>query len=75
MTPKPGTDTGLDVNKKALKVEVDTEGGPLELLVGNEDPDNKGLLFATSNKLPGEVFLVPEATFKEAKAGPAYFRK
>jgi len=75
VTPKPNTDTGLDVNKKALKVEISTEGGPLELLVGNQDPDNSGQLFASSNKLPNEVFLVPEAAFKDAKSSPAYFSK
>jgi len=80
LTPKPGAETGLDVNKKALKVKIDVEGGPLELLVGNEaadekDPTGKPLLYASSNKLQGDVFLVPEAVFKDAKASPAYFRK
>ncbi len=84
VTPKPNADTGLDVNKKGLKVEITTEGGALELLVGNEDADDKGpdgkpLLLASSNKLPGDVFLLPETvqgvSLKEAKAGPAYFRK
>jgi hypothetical protein len=84
VTPKPNTDTGLDVGKKALKVEITVDGGPLELTVGNEDPDNKGpdgkpLLFASSNKMPGEVFLLPETvggvSLKDAKASPAWFRK
>jgi hypothetical protein len=75
VTPKPNTDTGLDVSKKALKVEIQTESGPLELLVGNEDPDNKGQLFASSNKLPGDILLLPEATFKDAKSSPAHFAK
>jgi hypothetical protein len=75
VTPKQNVDTGLDVDKKALKVEITVGGETLDLLVGNEDPDNKGMLFASSSKLKGDVFLVPEAMFKEAKASPAYFRK
>jgi hypothetical protein len=84
VTPKQGVDTGLDVNKKALKVEVNVEGGPLELLVGNDDPDEKApdgkpLLFASSNKMAGEVFLLPDnlggVNLREAKSGPAWFRK
>jgi hypothetical protein len=72
--PEAGTDTGLDVKKKALELVIATEGGPQELTVGNEDPKNKGFLFAKSNKVD-ETFLVPEVMFKDAKAGPAYFRK
>ena len=84
VTPKPNTDTGLDVSKKALKIEITIEGGPLELMVGNEDADDKGpdgkpLLFASSNKMAGEVFLLPETvggvSLKDAKASPAWFRK
>ena len=75
VTPKQNVDTGLDVEKKALKVEVAVGDETLDLLVGNEDPDNKGSLFASSSKLKGDVFLVTEAMFKEAKASPAYFRK
>jgi hypothetical protein len=75
VTPKQNADTGLDVEKKALKVEVTVGDETLDLLVGNEDPDNKGLLFASSSKQKGDVFLVLEAMFKEAKASPAYFRK
>jgi hypothetical protein len=84
VTPKPNADTGLDVSKKALKVEITVDGGPIELLIGNEDPDNKGpdgrpLLFASSNKMLGEVFLLPEnlggVNLKDAKASPAWFRK
>jgi hypothetical protein len=84
VTPKPNTDTGLDVNKKALKVEISVEGGPLELTVGNEDPDEKGpdgkpMLFASSNKMPGEVFVLPQSVggidLKEAKGNPGWFRK
>jgi hypothetical protein len=75
VTPKQGADTGLDVNKKALKVEIQVGDEGLDLLVGNEDPDNKGQLFASSGKAKGDVFLVPEAMFKDAKASPAYFRK
>ncbi len=80
VTPKTGTETGLDVAKKALKVKINVEGGPLELLVGNEAADEKDatgkpLLYASSNKLQGDVFLVPEAMFKDAKASPAYFKK
>jgi hypothetical protein len=73
--------TGLDVKKKALKVKVDVDGGPMELIVGNEDPDTKGTYFATGTTGAArpagqeEVFLVPEGLFKEAKSGPAYFRK
>lgn len=75
VTPKQNVDTGLDVEKKALKVEVTAGDETLDLLVGNEDPDNKGMLFASSGKQKGDVFLVPEAMFKEPKASPAYFRK
>jgi hypothetical protein len=75
VTPKQNVDAGLDVDKKALKVEITVGDETLDLLVGNEDPDNKGMLFASSSKQKGDVFLVPEAMFKEAKAGPAYFRK
>jgi hypothetical protein len=75
VTPKQNVDTGLDVDKKALKVEITVGDETLDLLVGNEDPDSKGMLFASSNKQKGDVFLVPELMFKEAKASPAYFRK
>ncbi len=79
VTPKEGADTGLDVNKKALKLEINVEGGPVELTVGNEDPDNKGLLFASSNKMAGEVFLLPQNVggidLKAVKESPSWFRK
>jgi hypothetical protein len=75
--PKPNADTGLDVAKKALKVEITVEGEkePFELLVGNEDPDNKDFFFASSNRLKGDTFLLPKFSFEKAKASPAFFRK
>jgi hypothetical protein len=84
IVPKPNTDTGLDVSKKALKIEINIEGGPLELMVGNDDAEDKGpegstpLLFASSNKMAGEVFLLPATVggvnLKDAKK-PIWFRK
>jgi len=75
-TPKAGTDPALDVNKKALKFEIalENEKEPLELIVGADDPDHSGTLFASSSTLKGEVFDVQKEMFEAARK-PGYYRK
>jgi hypothetical protein len=75
--PKVGVDTGLDVGKGALQIEVTVEGEekPLVLTVGAEDPDNKMSYFARSSRQEGDVFLVPKFGFEKAREKPAFFAK
>ncbi len=70
-TPKP--EQGLDVDQGALTVEITVEGEkePLKLTVGKADGE-KGY-FAVSDRLKGDVFLVPKAAFDGPKSKPAYF--
>jgi hypothetical protein len=70
-TPKP--EQGLDADQGALVVEITVEGekAPLKLTVGKADGE-KGY-FATSDRLKGDVFDVPKATFDGPKSKPAYF--
>jgi hypothetical protein len=70
-TPKP--EQGLDADQGALVVEITLEGEkePLRLTVGKADGD-KGY-FATSDRLKGDIFLVPKAIFDGPKSKPAYF--
>jgi hypothetical protein len=69
----PKSEQGLDVEQGALAVEVTVEGEkePWKLTVGKEDA-GKGY-FATSDRLKGDIFDVPKATFDGPKSKPAYF--
>jgi hypothetical protein len=66
---------GLDVTKGAFKVEVFVEGDakPFDLVIGAEDPKNKQAYFATSNRLSGDIFLVPKSTFEGPSTKLRYF--
>ncbi|HXG10436.1 MAG TPA: DUF4340 domain-containing protein [Gemmataceae bacterium] len=65
---------GLKVSEGALEIQVTVEGEkePYLLTVGALSTADKGY-YATSNKLPGDVFLLPEAMFAEILKGPVYF--
>jgi hypothetical protein len=69
--PKPNQ--GLDADQGALVVEITVEGEktPLKLTVGKADGE-KGH-FALSDRLKGDVFDVPKATFDGPRSKPAYF--
>ncbi len=77
VTPRPGVKTALDTSEGALHIEVRIDGQekPLVLMVGAEDPENKGLLFASTSRLPGEIFLVPKAPFEKARERIASFAR
>ncbi|MCS6849975.1 MAG: DUF4340 domain-containing protein [Gemmataceae bacterium] len=66
----------LETKDGALQIEVTLEGEktPLTLTVGGPDAD-KNRWYAQSNKLPGDVFLLPKEPFDKMKAKPAHFRK
>jgi Domain of unknown function (DUF4340) len=66
----------LDVKQGALEIELMLEGekDPVKLTVGGPSAADKGY-FATSSRLPGDVFIVPEDRFKKVLEGPIYFRK
>lgn len=70
--PKP--EHKLTVAAGALEIEVMIEGekDPLQLTIGGVDPSGK-FYFATSNRLPGDVFLVPKGILEAVKAKPGFF--
>jgi Domain of unknown function (DUF4340) len=70
--PKP--EHKLTVAAGALEVEVTVEGekDPAMLTIGGVDPSGKSF-YATCNKLPGDVFLLPKGIFEAVKAKPGYF--
>jgi hypothetical protein len=83
--PQP---TGMDVKDGALSIEVTlSEGGPIQLTVGNDtEIEGKKYWFATSNKAPGETFLIAKQMgfggqvtdpFEKVRAEPPslYFNK
>jgi hypothetical protein len=89
LTPKTGEkpEHKLDVKDNALKIEIvveDEKGKPetYTLTVGGPMSDNQSF-YATSNRLPGEVFLVPSFLFDKVKnkgtekdsGTPFYFQK
>jgi hypothetical protein len=71
----PTDEQGLTAEKGALQVEVVVEGekDPFSLTVGNLDGD-KGY-FATSTKLPGDIFNVRKDIFEGPKSKVGYFLK
>jgi hypothetical protein len=71
-TPKERDDNGLSPDKGALVVEVTVEGEkePFQVTVGNLDPE-KAAYFATSNRLPNELFKVRKDIFEAVKDKPA----
>jgi hypothetical protein len=71
--PKPQK---MELKDDALQVEVTVEGDktPYTLTVGGEAPD-KTHDFASTNRLPGEYFLVPKKPFDDVRSKPAYFAK
>ena len=65
----------LDLKDGAMDIviTVDGEKAPLTLTVGGlAGPDG---YYAKSNQVPDEVFVLPKATFEQAKSKPAYFKK
>jgi Domain of unknown function (DUF4340) len=70
--PKP--EHKLTPAEGALKVEitVDGEKEPVTLLIGAPDGDGKSY-YAQSNKLPGDVFLLPKEKFEKWKSRPTVF--
>jgi hypothetical protein len=66
----------LEVPKGALEIEITVEGEkePITLTVRDPKSDAKDkALYAKSNKLPGDIFVVPEAAFKPVLEAPGYF--
>lgn len=70
----PKDDQKLAVTAGALEIQIQLEGekDPVTLTVGGLDVDGKNY-FATSSKLPGDVFLLAKAAFEPVKAKPGYF--
>jgi hypothetical protein len=70
----PKDDQKLTLPAGALEIQVLLEGekDPVTLTVGGLDPEGKHL-YATSNRLPGDVFLLPKGMFEAVKAKPGYF--
>jgi hypothetical protein len=71
-TPKDRDDNSLSPDKGALVVEVTVEGEkePFQVTVGNLDPE-KAAFFATSNRLPNDLFKVRKEVFEGVKERPA----
>ena len=65
----------LDVKDGALEVVlfVDGEKEPIALTIGG--PSGTDGFYARSNKVPGDVFVLPKGLFEPAKSRPAYFQK
>jgi hypothetical protein len=70
---KPEQKLELKDGAMDIIITVDGEKEPLRLIVGG--PSGTEGYYATSNKLPGEVFVLPKGKFAEAKSKPAYFKK
>jgi hypothetical protein len=64
----------LDVKQGALEIALTIEGEkqPVELTLGAVTSNS---VYARSNKLPDEVFLLPKALFEQARSKPANFKK
>ncbi|MFO0925594.1 MAG: DUF4340 domain-containing protein [Gemmataceae bacterium] len=64
---------GLKLDEGAMQFEITlADKKVLELTVGAEDGAS---VYATSNQLKGDVFLVPKALVEAARKAPAYFSK
>lgn len=63
----------LDLAKGALQVELRIQGekDAQKLLIGKADGEKS--CFATSSRLPGDVFLIPKAIFDPMRSKPAFF--
>jgi hypothetical protein len=75
---KPTPDQELEVAKGAMTIEVTVEESKdktkkYQLTVGKADGD-KGFI-ATSEQLPGDIFLVPKFLFENVKKEPGYFKQ
>jgi hypothetical protein len=70
---EPKADQELKVADGALVIEVTVEGEekPFQLTIGKLDAEKS--FFATSNRLPGDVFEVSRLPFEGPKTKPAYF--
>jgi hypothetical protein len=70
--PKP--EHKLTPAEGALRIEitVDGEKEPVTLSIGAPDGDGKSY-YAQSNKLPGDVFLLPKEKFEKWKSRPTVF--
>ncbi len=64
----------LDLKNGALEIAIKLEGEkePYTLTVGG--PSGIEGYYAKSNKLPGEIFLLPKGNFEQVKKMPGYFK-
>ena len=67
--PKPEHKLTADAGALVIELTLDGEKEPITLALGALDPDGKHY-FAMSNKLPGDVFLLPKDRFEKYKTRP-----
>lgn len=72
--PKPEYELSEKVRSLFIEIFLEGEKEPLTLTLGKLDEKEKGY-YAQSNKLPGDVFLVPQHLFEKRLGGPKYFMK
>ncbi len=65
----------LEVKDGALDIAVTVEGTPEPLTLTVGGPSGTEGFYSRSNKVPGEVFLLPKERFEKVKSRPAYFRR
>jgi hypothetical protein len=70
--PKPEHKLTPDAGALVVELTVEGEKDPITLTIGALDADGKNY-FATSNKLPGDVFLLPKDRFEKYKSKPNAF--
>jgi hypothetical protein len=71
----PKDEHKLTVPQGALEIAISVEGEPepITLVVGAAAPPDQRQFFALSNKLPGDVFVIPKGIFEAIKAKPGFF--
>jgi Domain of unknown function (DUF4340) len=70
--PKPEHKLTPDAGALVVELTVEGEREPITLAIGALDADGKNY-FATSNKLPGDVFLLSKDRFEKYKTKPNAF--
>jgi hypothetical protein len=70
--PKPEQKLTPDAGALLVELTVEGEKEPITLTIGALDADGKNY-FAISNKLPGDVFLLPKDQFEKYKSKPNAF--
>ncbi|MBX7105551.1 MAG: DUF4340 domain-containing protein [Gemmataceae bacterium] len=70
----PKAEHKLDVAAGGLEITISLEGekDPVTLTIGGLDAEGRHY-FATSSKLPGDVFLIAKGPFEAVKAKPGFF--